>query len=84
MQTTNLNSKGTNDDFGSTQKVVNDHLSRLRYREVVVIVPTGNYNQPQELGRYMHESIARSILSVLNLPEYKMFFLDTGEEVLVH
>ena len=58
--------------------------SHLRYREVVVIVPMGNYNQPQELGRYMHESIARSIVSALALPEYKMFFLDTGEEVLVH
>ena len=56
----------------------------LRYREVVVIVPTGNYNQPQELGRYMHESIARNIVSTLALPEYKIFFLDTGEEVLVH
>lgn len=58
--------------------------SHLRYREVVVIVPVGNYNQPQELGRYMHESIARNIVSALELPEYKMFFLDTGEEVLVH
>jgi uncharacterized protein YifN (PemK superfamily) len=56
----------------------------LRYREVVVIVPMGNYNQAQELGRYMHEIIARNIIRVLNLPEYKMFYLDTGEEVLVH
>jgi hypothetical protein len=60
------------------------HAPALRYREVVVIVPMGNYNQPQELGRYMHESIARNIISTLALPEYKMFFLDTGAEVLVH
>ena len=84
MQTTTLNSSKINDEYGPTQKIVNEHLSRLRYREVVVIVPMGNYNQPQELGRYMHESIARSIVSALALPEYKMFFLDTGEEVLVH
>ena len=53
-------------------------------REVVVIVPFGNFNDAKELGRYRNYEVAYAIITVLNLPEYKMFYLDTGEEVKPH
>jgi uncharacterized protein (UPF0297 family) len=51
---------------------------------VVVYFPSGNYNQPAELGRYKNEYIARTIVHTLNLPEYHVFSLETGEELFVH
>ena len=53
-------------------------------REVVVIVPFGNFNDAKELGRYRNYEVAYAIITALNLPEYKMFYLDTGEEVKPH
>lgn len=58
---------------------------------VVVFFPSGNYNQIQELGRYKNLSVAMMILSSINhpdnafqIPEYKIFSLETGAEIHSH
>lgn len=58
---------------------------------VVVFFPSGNYNQVTELGRYGNLSIAMGILSAINhpdnlfqIPEYKIFSLETGREIQLH
>lgn len=55
---------------------------------VVVFFPSGNYNQLTELGRYKTLGVAMAILSSINhpdsafqIPEYKIFSLDTGAEI---
>jgi hypothetical protein len=58
---------------------------------VVVFFPSGNYNQLTELGRYKNLEVAMKILSSINhpdnafqIPEYKIFSLETGTEIFVH
>ena len=51
------------------------------YREVVVIIPSGVYLDPKELGRYDSSIVAYKILESFPDVEFKMFYLDTGEEV---
>lgn len=51
---------------------------------VVVIFPSGNYNEPKELGRYKNLSVAIKIASTFKLPEYKVFSLETGDEIRLH
>ena len=51
------------------------------YREVVVIIPTGSYLDPKELGRYESSTVAYKIMESFPEVEFKMFYLDTGEEV---
>lgn len=53
-------------------------------RQVVVITPVGNFNDAAELGRYKNYEVAIAIVTALNLPEFKIFYLDTGAEVKVH
>ena len=75
----------TQDNRSFEVKKQADGIIDMFKREVVVIVPFGNYNQPQELGRYKNLDVATNIVSSLTgLPEYKMFYLDTGEEVTIH
>ena len=57
---------------------------------VVVFFPSGNYNQLTELGRYKTLGVAMAILSSINhpdsafqIPEYKIFSLDTGAEIFI-
>jgi hypothetical protein len=50
---------------------------------VVVIVPSGNYNDPCELGRYKNIQIAFQIVKALDLCEYRLFSLDSGDELFV-
>jgi hypothetical protein len=51
--------------------------------QVVVIVPSGSYNEPRELGRYKNLQIAFQIVKSLDLHEYRMFSLESGNEVFV-
>jgi hypothetical protein len=58
---------------------------------VVVFFPSGNYNQLKELGRYKNLGVAMAILSSINhpdsafqIPEYKIFSLETGAEFFTH
>jgi hypothetical protein len=51
---------------------------------VIVIIPSGNYNEPRELGRYKNLSIAMKIVSSLGVPEYRVFSVDSGEELQIH
>lgn len=53
-------------------------------RQVVVFIESGNYLDPQELGRYSDEIVARTILGHLGVQNFYMFYLDTGEPVLTH
>jgi hypothetical protein len=48
---------------------------------VVVIYPSGSYNEPVELGRYKNLNVAVKIASTFKLPEYKIFSLETGDEI---
>lgn len=48
---------------------------------VVVIVPSGNYNEPRELGRYADFGIALNIVKTLDLTEYRIFSLHSGNEI---
>jgi hypothetical protein len=50
--------------------------------QVVVITPSGAYNEPHELGRYNSYKIAVKIVQSLSLPEYKIFSLGSGEELI--
>jgi hypothetical protein len=49
--------------------------------QVVVIVPSGSYNEPRELGRYKSFEIAARIIAALDLTEFRLFSLDSGEEL---
>ena len=51
---------------------------------VVVIVPFGNHNDPQELGRYQNLSVALKIVSDMKLPEYRIYSLITGDRLQLH
>ena len=64
----------------STRSQYHDYIDR----QVVVITPVGNFNDAAELGRYRNYEVAMAIVSKLSLPEYKIFYLDTGAEVKVH
>jgi hypothetical protein len=72
-----------------TQKSAIPETTRGQYhrfvdREVVVITPVGNFKDFAELGRYKNYEVASAIVTNLDIPEYKIFHLDTGEEVKVH
>lgn len=54
------------------------------YREVVVIIPSGAYLDPKELGRYESSLVAYKIMEAFPEVEFKMFYLDDGSEVKKH
>lgn len=54
------------------------------YREVVVIIPSGSYLEPKELGRYESSIVAYKIMEAFPEVEFKMFYLDDGTEVFKH
>jgi hypothetical protein len=49
--------------------------------QVVVIVPSGAACEPRELGRYSTFEIAIRIIAALDLTEFRLFSLDSGEEL---
>jgi hypothetical protein len=51
--------------------------------QVVVIVPSGSACEPREMGRYKNIQIAFQIVKALDLQEYRMFSLESGEELFV-
>lgn len=79
------------------EKAANDNVFHMHppytrgNEQVVVFMPFGNYNQLTELGRYKNLEVAMKIMSSINhpdnafkIPEYKIFSLETGEEIFVH
>ena len=79
------------------QELANDNVFHIHSpytnsnEQVVVFMPFGNYNQLTELGRYKNISVAMAILSSINhpdnafqIPEYKIFSLETGKELFTH
>jgi hypothetical protein len=50
---------------------------------VVVIIPSGSYNEPREMGRYSTFEIAMRIIAALDLHEYRIFSLESGNELFV-
>ena len=52
--------------------------------QVVVIVPSGSACEPRELGRYKNIQIAFQIVKALDLQEYRIFSLESGNELFVH
>jgi hypothetical protein len=51
--------------------------------QVVVIVPSGSACEPRELGRYKNLQIAFQIVKALDLQEYRIFSLESGNELFV-
>lgn len=83
-ETTTFNVKGLLPD---ASRIISD--MRLAgnfdsYREVVVIIPSGSYLEPKELGRYESSVVAYKIMESFPEVEFKMFYLDDGAEVFKH
>lgn len=64
-------------------KMMND-LGLGYNREVVVFTPIGSYLDPSYFGKYKNPEIAYTILANFPETEFKMFYLDSGEEVFKH